>query len=307
MSARRAQQGVAVVVAILVVALAATTATSMLWSTSLWLRQVENLGARAQADAVARAAAHWAAAVLAEDDRAVDHLGEAWARRMPPLPAEGTELSGTIADEQAKLNVNNLVRGGAASPADVVAFQRLLASLGLPSALTDAIVDWIDPDDEVTQPRGAEDLYYLALPTPHRAANRRIADLGELASVRGIDAGALARLAPYITALPEDTKVNVNTAPMAVLQALIPTLTPDAAKRVVETRSRSPYRSVDDFLRALSPPPAASLDALIDVKSRFFSAEASVRVGRVNTGYRALLDRGERGRPVLIALSQQVP
>ena len=307
MTAPRAQRGIAVVVAILVVALAASTATYMLWSSSLWLRQVENLGDRAQADAVARGAAQWAAAILAEDDRSVDHLGEPWARRIPALPAEGVELAGAIADEQAKLNVNNLVRGGGASPVDVAVFQRLLASLGLAPALTDAIVDWLDPDDEVTRPGGAEDLHYLALPVPYRAANRRIADLGELAHVRGIDAATLARLAPYVTALPEDTPVNVNTAPALVLQALVSTLTPEDAKRVIEIRGRTPYRSRDDFVRALPTPPRSPIDALIDVKSRFFSADATVRVGRVATGYRALLDRGERGRPVLLALSQQIP
>jgi hypothetical protein len=32
-----------------------------------------------------------------------------------------------------------------------------------------------------------------------------------------------------------------------------------------------------------------------------------VRVGRVTTGYRALIERGERGRPVVLALTQIVP
>jgi general secretion pathway protein K len=307
MTAPGAQRGVAVIMAMLVVALAASTATYLLWSSSLWLRQVENLVDRAQADAVARAAAQWAAAILADDDRSVDHLGEPWARRLPSLPAEGVELAGAIADEQAKLNVNNLVRGGGASPVDVAVFQRLLASLGLPPSLTDAIVDWLDADGEVTRPGGAEDLHYLALNVPYRAANRRIADLGELVHVRGIDAATLARLAPYVTALPEDTPVNVNTAPALVLQAVVSTLTPDEARRMAETRGRSPYRSRDDFVRALPTPPRGQIDALIDVKSRFFSAEATVRIGRVATGYRALLDRGEAGRPVLLALSQQLP
>jgi general secretion pathway protein K len=306
-TAPREQRGVAVVVAILVVALAASTATHLLWSSSLWLRQVENLVARAQADAVARAAAQWAAAILAEDDRTVDHFGEPWSRRIPSIPAEGVALAGTIADEQAKLNVNNLVRGGGGSPADVVVFQRLLAALGLAPALADAVVDWLDPDDEATPPGGAEDLHYLALPNPRRAANRPIVDLGELAEIRGIDAAVLARLAPYVTALPEATPINVNTAAAPVLQALVPTLTPEDAKRLIETRERTPFRSDDEFVHALATPPRAPVDALIDVRSRYFSAAATVRVGRVAAGYRALLDRGERGRPVVLALTQQVP
>jgi len=81
----RTQHGVAVVMALLVVALATSAATYILWQQSLWVRQVENLNARAQADAIARAAAKWAATILAEDDPTIDHLGENWARRMPPF------------------------------------------------------------------------------------------------------------------------------------------------------------------------------------------------------------------------------
>src|SRR5262245_11145630 len=102
------QRGVAVIVAVLIVALATSTVAFMLWHQSLWLRQVENISMRAQADAVARAAGQWVAAILAEDERAVDHLGERWAQRIPPFMAEAAELTGAIADEQAKFNVNNL-------------------------------------------------------------------------------------------------------------------------------------------------------------------------------------------------------
>jgi general secretion pathway protein K len=301
------QRGVAVVLAMLVVALAASTATYMLWAESLWLRQVENLVARAQADSVARAATQWASAILAEDDPSVDHLNETWARRLPPVPAEGATLVGAITDEQAKFNINNLVRGAAPSPTDVAVLQRLLEQLGLPAGLADAIVDWVDPDDSVTQPAGAEDLDYLAREPAYRAPNRALADIGELAHVKGMTPEALARLTPHLTALPEETPVNVNTASATLLAALVPSLTPADAARLVESRGRSPFRTPEEFERALPRSAAAGIAGPIDVKSRFFSAEASVRVGRVTTGYRALIERGERGRPVVLALTQIVP
>jgi general secretion pathway protein K len=310
--AARRQRGIAVVVAMLVVALAASTASYMLWSGSLWLRQVENLTARAQADSIARAATQWAAAVLAEDDATVDHLSEPWARRLPAIPAEGAALAGAISDEQAKFNLNNLVRGEAPSPADVVVLQRLLGLVGLPASLADAIVDWIDPDDAVTQPAGAEDLDYLGREPAYRVANRAIADVGELAQVKGMTPDALARLAPHVTALPDETPVNVNTASATVLLALAPSLSPADAARIVEERARAPFRGSEEFLRALpqaasTPPGATGSVAGIDVKSRFFSAEATVQVGRVATGYRALIERGERRRAVIVALTQIAP
>jgi general secretion pathway protein K len=300
----RMQRGVAVVMAVLVVALATSAATYILWHQSLWLRQVENLAGRAQADAIARAAASWAATILAEDDPALDHLGEIWARRMPPFPAEQAQVAGAMLDEQAKFNVNNLAREGGVTPHDFVAFQRLLAALGLPGGLAEAVVDWLDADDEVTQPNGAEDPYYLALDPPYRTAGRRVVDLGELVRVRGFTADTLARLAPFVTALPEETPVNVNTAPPEVLQALVPGLSIEEMARILELRKTKPFQSRDDFLRALSRPPSESVGAQLDVKSRYFSAEATVRLGRVVVGYRALFQRGERRLPVLLALSQ---
>ena len=42
------------------------------------------------------------------------------------------------------------------------------------------------------------------------------------------------------------------------------------------------------------------------MRSRFFRAEATVRLGRVTTGYRALFERPERddrGTPTLLALT----
>lgn len=301
----RRQQGIAVVVAVLVVALATSTVSFMLWHQSLWVRQVENLVARTQADAIARAAASWAAAILAEDNRAIDHLGEAWARPIPPFAAENAELAGAIADEQAKFNVNNLVQdGGGASPANVVAFQRLLVLLGLPPALAETLTDWLDPDDIVTAPDGAESAYYLTLDPPYRAANRRIVDIGELVRVRGFSAETLARLAPYVTALPTTTAVNVNTASALVLQAILPSLSGAQAADIVQNRKERPYPDQATFLRATGQTPSASIAAQIDVKSRYFSTEVSVHLARVTVGYRTLLDRGGRGTPTVLTLSQ---
>ena len=303
-TSRGMQRGVAVVMAVLVVALATSAATYMLWQQSLWLRQVENLTRRAQADVIARAAASWAATILAEDDPASDHLGELWARRMPPFPAEQAQVVGAMVDEQGKFNVNNLAREGGVAPHEFLAFQRLLAALQLPAGLAEAVVDWLDPDGEVMQPNGAEDPYYLALDPPYRTAGRRVVDLGELARVRGFSAEILARLAPFVTALPEETPVNVNTAPVQVLQALVPGLSAEEMARVVAQRKTKPFQSREDFLRALSRPPSGSVGAQIDVKSRYFSAEATVRLERVVVAYRALFQRRDQRLPVLVGLTQ---
>jgi general secretion pathway protein K len=300
---KRGQRGLAVVVAMLAIAIASTAAIALVDAQLLRARSFENAAARAQADAIGRAAAHWAAAVLDEDDRTVDHLGEAWARRLPPLPAERATVAGALSDEHARFNLNNLVREGAASPRDVLILQRLLQSLGLPAHLADALVDWMDADSEPIATTGAEDAYYVALDPPYRPANRPLASLGELARVRGYTPAVLAALGPYVTALPGDARVNVNTASAPVLRAVVPSLGAEDALRIIETRAQRPYRTREEFLRELAEPPAAPVDTDLDVRSRWFSADATIRLDRVAVRYRALLDRPERGGfPVVVAV-----
>ena len=60
-------RGFAVVMAMLVVALAASVAAYMAWQQSLWVRQAENLGNLAQADSIARSAGRWMMMMLTED------------------------------------------------------------------------------------------------------------------------------------------------------------------------------------------------------------------------------------------------
>src|SRR6267142_856169 len=67
-------------------------------------------------------------AVLSDDRRLsnVDHSKEPWALRLPPMPVDNGELAGYIEDQQGAFNLNNLVRNGAVSPAQVAHFGRLL-------------------------------------------------------------------------------------------------------------------------------------------------------------------------------------
>jgi general secretion pathway protein K len=256
----RTQRGVAIVLAMGVVALAAMAATAIMISQSTWSRQLELTSDHIQAQAVLQAGADWARAVLSDDLRVsqVDHLGEPWALKLPPMQVENGELVGRIDDQQGAFNLNNLVTEGKISLPQLAHFRRLLAILGLPDELADALADWLDEDSQ-PQPRGgAEDAYYLALNPPYLAANRPLIDVDELALVRGFDDNVRARLRRYVTALPRFTAVNVNTAQAEVLAAVIEGLDLGAAQQMVVQRDRACYRSIDDFVgrlpRGAGPP-----------------------------------------------------
>lgn len=300
---RKEQRGAAVITAMLIVALAATTASFMMWQNYLWLRQVENLDDQAQARWIARAAINWGRAVLEEDKREVDHNGEQWATLLPPLAAEGGTVAGTIRDAQGLFNLNNLVRNGKVSQNDVVILTRLMIALEIDPTLINALLDWMDEDSEVTYPGGAEDMQYLALDPPYRAANRMLNDVSDLYRVQGFGQDQVERLRPFVVALPLATTINVNTAPAEVLAALCAGLPLAEAKKLVELRGNAYFKDPADFRKHLAEG-IQLRDEDYNVNSAFFIATAHARHGRAQAGYQALLERSAEGRTTIMWLKQ---
>lgn len=294
---RRRERGVAAVTAILVVAVAAGAAAWMLAQQSATLNQAALVAARTQADLFADAGLDWARGVLAEDGRngAIDSLDEAWARPLVGLPVERAVVGGSIADAQSRYNLNNLVKDGARSNADVLIARRLFDALGLEPGLVDAIVDWIDADAEPTGTLGAEDAYYLSLPRPYRTANRPLVQLEELYRVRGFDARRIERLKPFVTALPARTPVNANTASAEVLAALLPETGPDEIRALVASRAGKPFRDLQDLGKRLSKSPPAAIASDLDVKSTHFLVVVSVAQDDVRASAEALVSRPGTG------------
>ena len=301
MRTRAPQRGVAIVLAMGVVALAALAAMAMMVSESTWARQVELTDAHAQARRLSQAGLDWARAVLSDDRRAssVDHLGEAWALQLPPIPVEDGSLAGHLEDEQGKFNLNNLLKDGQIDLAQLGHFRRLLAILALPPTLADALADWIDADGAPQPQVGAEDAYYLSLKPGYLTANRPLSDLGELALVRGFDDNVRRRLRPFVTALPRSTPVNVNTAPPEVIAAIIDKLGLDDARAVVAMRQRTYFRGNPDFFSQL-PRGLNAPNEEVSVSSDYFLVTMAVTIGDTEARGSALLDRASAGWPATV-------
>ncbi len=261
------------VLAMGVVALAAIAAAAMLASQSTWSRHTELRAEHVQAQALVAAGVDYTRALLSEDRRvsSVDHLGEPWALRVPPVPVDNGELSGRIEDQQGAFNLNNLYRNGAVSPTHVAQFRRLLEIVGLPDALADALL----------------------------ALNRPLVDVAELALVPGFDAAARARLRPFITALPRYSSVNVNTATPEVLAALVRDLELEDARALAEERNRAYFRNLSEFLMKL--PPGAVVDGNdITTASQYFIASVRVTIGEAQARGTALLARESNAWPTVV-------
>lgn len=298
------QRGMALVTAVAVAALVAALASFMAWRFGLWLRQVDNQHDMAQARIVARAAVDLARLMLQADAKRndiVDHAGETWAMPIPNLPVEKGTVGGRILDAQARFNLNNLVRDKTVSEPDIAAFKRLLASQGLSEELANSLRDWLDADEETFFPGGAEDREYLALPTPYRASNRPLLELKELERVRGFTPEVIAKIEPFITALPKATPVNVNFASAEVLTAILPGLDLASAQALVKRRQTEPFLNLQQFTSLLPPPVAQQLGTdQISVATNFFYTEADAQFGRVSLSYRALVERNADKVPVIV-------
>jgi type II secretory pathway component PulK len=87
-----------------------------------------------------------------------------------------------LEDESGKLNINSVATSGGDETATR---ERLMYIPGMTEDIADAILDWIDEDN---QPRayGAEDTYYMGLSPAYQPKNGPIQSLSELLQVRGV-------------------------------------------------------------------------------------------------------------------------
>jgi general secretion pathway protein K len=290
------QRGVALVMAIIVVAIGTMIAVNLIWRGTLDLRRTESALAADQGLMYVQGAEAWAADILRQDlvdSPESDHLGELWATELPPLPVDGGTITGRLEDLQGRFNLNNLV--GADGKENALArrqLERLLVSVEADPALAGAVVDWLDPDTELRFPSGGEDVVYSDADPPYRTANSTITSTSELMAIAGFDRDTYRRLAPYITVLPQGTKLNVNTASDVVLASLSDDIDIATATSLVEQRGEAEFVDINGTFEGLVEP-----DVLKDIDgvSEHFLLTATVTLGKNQLTMRSVLQRDRSG------------
>ena len=262
---RRTQRGLALIIAMLVAALAAAVTVSLAAAQAQWTAQVANRRDKIQAQSVALAGVAWTRQILDADERTttIDHPGEPWALPLPATPVENGSVEGRIVDAQSFLNANNL-RGGAHVAAERRRFERLFETQRLQPALLGVLADQATP--------------------PLR--------MQEFAAARAMTPEALAGLMRYVTALPADTPLNVNTASSEVLAASIANVDATAMTRLIASRAERPFASLAEFRERLPGGASIGDEAMYTVKSRYFLVSVRARQGDTIAQAHALVDRG---------------
>lgn len=293
---KRRQRGVALITAILVVAVATILGTNLLWLATLDQRRTSSMLATEQALQYVLGAEAWVGDILRqdlEDSPEADHLGEIWALEIEPLPIEGGFIFGRVFDLQGLFNLNNLVgANGEADEVMVAQFERLLQLVEIDPALAGPVVDWIDPGIEPRFPFGGEDDVYARAEPPYRVANGMITSATELRAINGFDEEMYERIAPYVTALPRGTTLNVNTAPDLVLASLSEDIDRNMAASLVEERGETGFESVQTSFQGLV---SEEMLPRIDGISDHFLLSGEVTIGDTQLTIGSVLQRHSSG------------
>ena len=299
------QRGVALITILLIVALLTAIVSRIGLSSQIWVRQVENGSALAQADQASRAAQIWVAKILEQDDNNIDAATDLWARPLPPIPAGHGVLFGWVEDMQSRFNLNNLVdTEGKLDGLAMQRFERLLQILELNPGIAQAVADWIDADGSPAGPWGAEDVYYISLETPYFAANRRFDDASELRLVRGVDLKAWQKLELYVSALPEATPINMNTVSTEVLAAVITEWelsgqAMDLAEKWTTAIAQQPEQDMNNIAEKLLGSKEMPVPTGLDLGTRFFMAHTQTNFDNVVYRMATLYQRDKASAKIL--------
>lgn len=185
----------------------------------------------------------------------------------------GTWCRAELADPAARLDLNQ-------------ATAEALRSLIENDTLTDALLDWRDPDS-IERPLGAEAPWYRAAGA-RLPRNGPLADVGELRLVRGFDSARVARVAALLT-VDGIGEINLNAASRKVLETL-PGLGPEAVSMMLARRGAGePLKGSDHLVSLLSP--SARLALLRDYQgfSRHAVYSPSRFVATVEGGVRGMV------------------
>lgn len=244
------QHGIALISVLLVMSLALLITGGLLRSHRLMLQSTGQQLQQLHLRQLAMAGETWAVSVLQETPAATPKtvdLTQGWARMAPAFDTDDAQIHVVIEDLAGRFNLNSLLTPGKVNQVSLERWARLLENLGRPP---------------------------LTL--------RQVGVVQELSQLRllpGVDAQLLRALEPWVTLLPIDATLNVNTAPARVL-GMLDGMEAATAAALVRQRLTAGWSSVQAF----SNDPLLSGLGLsshgLGVSSRWFRITVNVTQGQ---------------------------
>lgn len=288
------QQGSATLIALIVVSLISICVTSLLWQQDFEIRKTQIFKENAQAAWLQRSLTDVVRLVLRIDllnSPTIDHLGEIWALpiensriedylKNQDLPEELTSIkfSGSIQDAQSLFNLANLWNATITTVniGGLTAYANLLEELGLNKNLADQTAQYV------------------------LSNNRSIQALDDLINIPGYSSETLKRLRRFVIILPEPTAVNMNTAPIEILRALLPTLSQADVTQFTQLRLNTPLKNQDDVSKLLAkvqPNRTLQATSAMDVKSNYWLAHTNMIIDQRHIHTQTLIKRSSTRQP----------
>jgi general secretion pathway protein K len=307
---RGRQRGIALLVAIVMFAIATTVAAAITYNKAMAARRAAATFTLEQALQAGMAAEALAAIALEDDGKnAKTSPDNAWAEPFGPVEIEGTGIwiQAQIEDLTSRFNLNTLVKWQ--GPPDnlfvtnleqVQVFRKLLDSLKIDPNYADLLVDWIDTDIAPQATQGGEDTLYLTQSPPYRPPNTFIVHPSEILALPGFGPERYALLAPYISALPTDVKINPCTASGLVLDVAMNDPQNDQEFQLQDMpslRKSGCYPTATVFTGRIGDANLkAQAQARVDEKSSWFRLRTNIRIGTAEFVLYSVLFRQQNNR-----------
>ncbi len=309
---RSRDRGIALIMALLVLVLLIVLVGQMAIGTRHDRTLAENRLADLQNTYAARSGYYRASLVLKADleqGKDVDSLGERWAQPVTLELGRG-RVSTTAYDVERFISLARLVNDkGELNLLVAAQLRRLVRNLRHPPDAADRILDYIDGDN-----KGAYET---------RARNERLLNAEELLRIEGLAPEVLyggkvagedrKGILDFVTVWPRTSetssggKININTAPAEVLEALADEMTPALAAAIVAERSLPGpdgrprgFQKVEDLkgVAALGPVYDKIATSCV-VKSTAFEIRSSASVGNVEKTWIFVAERTDKGLKLL--------
>jgi general secretion pathway protein K len=235
-------------------------------------------------------------------------------------------LSGNITDACSRYNLTNLAKGGKVTDDQVKVFARLLQNVQVDSGMARRVAQVLaqgqpkeltqeGPADGTSNPPGStppgstppgstpptgEGDKGLAVATggAKSVTTMKLLEVDDLLAVPGFNQAVVDKLRPFVTVLPDQAPVNVNTAPAEVLSA-ITMLSMSEANALVVRRKQAPWKDIAQFATEahLTDPDTT----VMNVKSDWFLVDTRIRLDRAALNAQSLIYRPTGG--MIVALT----